>query len=218
MTHVQRQPSNGDRLAVLGVLALGWIALPLDLQGRAASAQAFTAEETSRLTHGELVTRPLRTRKGDLDLIGGSCWQVIEAEPEIVWRALHDTSRYPRMLPGVKEARVVAEGAGVRSIHVRQGAWPIFTSYYLLLRSDPAARELAFELDRSRPNGPNAGWGFARVVPYRGGKTLIAFGVLGDAGRGLLAAVGRSVLQRWMLKVPSTVKHFLERGGRDLYR
>jgi hypothetical protein len=45
----------------------------------------------------------------------------------------------------------------------------------------------------------------------------MAFGVLADVGHGLLAAVGRSALQKWMLRVPSTVKRFLERGGRDLY-
>jgi ribosome-associated toxin RatA of RatAB toxin-antitoxin module len=202
----------------LGVLALAWIALPLDLHARDGGAETFTAEETSRLAEGKLVTRPLRVRRGGVELIGGSSWQVIEAEPEIVWRALHDASRYPKMLPGVKEARVVAEGPDVRTVHVRQGAWPISTSYHVLLRSDPAMRELAFELDQKHAHKLNAGWGFARVVPYRGAKTLIAFGVLADVGRGLLAAVGRSVLQRWMLKVPSTVKSFLERGGRDLYR
>jgi hypothetical protein len=45
----------------------------------------------------------------------------------------------------------------------------------------------------------------------------MAFGVMADLGRGILAAVARSVVQSWMLRVPQTVKHFLESGGRNRY-
>lgn len=179
--------------------------------------QGFTDEETQSLAAGKLVTRPLRIRRGSLDLIGGSSWQVIDATPEVVWRALHDADRYTKMLPGVKEARMVAQQGGERHVYIRQGAWPVFTSYHAVLRSDPSARALEFELDRRRPHKLNAGWGFARLIPYHGSKTLMAFGMLADVEHGLLAAVGRSLLQKWMLKVPSTVKHFLEHEGSRLY-
>jgi hypothetical protein len=211
-------------LARTPVVPLPWVAVFafVALAGPAvcsgAAQEGFSDEETARLAAGELVTRPVRLRRGGMDLIGGASWQLIDAAPEVVWRALHDTARYPKMLPGVKEVRLIDEQSGVRRVHVRQGAWPVFTSYVAILRSDPAARALEFELDRQRPRQLNAGWGFARLIPRRDGRTVMAFGVLADVGHGLLAAVGRSVVQKWMLRVPSTVKRFLEHGGQALYR
>lgn len=179
--------------------------------------EGLTERERQRLAAGELITRPLHMRRGDLDLIGGSSWQVIDAPPLVVWRALQDTERYSKMLPGVKRANLVAQQGSERCVYLRQGAWPFLRSYYAILRSDPTTRTLHFELDRERPHELNAGWGFARVQSYEASKTLMTFGVLADVGHGLLAAVGRSVVQTWMLKVPATVKRFLEHGGRDLY-
>src|ERR1044071_6315105 len=59
----------------------------------------FTAEETRRLDAGQLVFRRMVKNQGRLRLMGGSSWQVIDARPDVVWRALLDTPRYRRMMP-----------------------------------------------------------------------------------------------------------------------
>ena len=73
-----------------------------------ASADAprdFTAAERKRLAAGGLVERRVVKRKGGLDLMGGTSWQVIKAPPDVIWEALLDTQYYPRMMPRVLEAR-----------------------------------------------------------------------------------------------------------------
>ncbi|HEX7480348.1 MAG TPA: SRPBCC family protein [Polyangiales bacterium] len=208
-------PRSQSALAVLTVLAAAWSSGPSRAQDY--DGRALSAEELHRLANGELVTRPMRTQRGELRLFGGSSWQVIDAPPEVVWAGLHDAPRYPKMLPAVLQASVVATRERERDIYIHQGAWPIFTSYYVTLRDSADGRSFDFKLDDSRPNGLRAGWGFVRLLPYPPHRTLLAFGVLADVGHGILVWFARSLLQRWMLEIPSTVKHFLDRGGRHLY-
>lgn len=179
---------------------------------------AFTPDEIARLEAGKLVTRPTRVHRDGMSLIGGSSWRVIDAPPELVWRALHDFEHYPNMMPQVIEARPLANSGDERSLYIRNGRWPIFASYYLLLNSDREALTIKFHLDHERPHGVNECWGFVRLVPHGARRTLMTFGVLADLGHGILVAVGASIFQSAVLEVPSTVKKFLESGGRDLYR
>ncbi len=208
--------------AAASCLALA-LALALALSSaRPARAQQnggtdFTADERAQLAKGELVTRPLRRATAGLDLIGGSSWQVIDADVDVVWRALQDTPRYTRLLPRVLEARVVESHEGERDVYIHQGKWPIFVTYYLIVRSHAETRDLRFELDQNRPHSADAAWGFFRLVPYGRGRTLLAFGIAADVGRGIIAAVARGTIQKWMLRVPSSVKKFLENGGKTLY-
>ncbi len=179
--------------------------------------RALSTDELQRLAKGELVTRPMRSERGELRLFGGSSWQVIDALPEVVWAALHDTPRYPHMLPRVLQASVVAKRDHEQDLFIYQGSWPIYTSYYLTLRSNAVERSIDFKLDDSRPHGIRAGWGLVRLRAYGSGRTLMALGILADVGHGVLAWFTRALVQRWMLKIPSTVKAFLESGGRDRY-
>jgi ribosome-associated toxin RatA of RatAB toxin-antitoxin module len=185
--------------------------------GARADSPALTDQETALLAAGALVTRPREVRSERWRLIGGSSWQVIEAEPELVWRALLDVERYSKMVPKVIESHVVDEQAERQRVYIRQGAWPVFVSYYLEIERDPRTHTLRFNVDQERPHSLNAGWGFVRLYPYRNGQTLMAFGILADVGHGILAMVARSIIHKWMLRVPSTVKAFLESGGRELY-
>lgn len=194
------------------------LALCVSTGAQAENAAAdFSAEERALLAQGELLMRPLHKVKNGLDLIGGSSWQVIDESPDLVWRAIHDVSRYHKLLPAVVEARVVEARPERSEIYVRNGVWPIYASYYLVLREDVATRTLEFAVDQDRPHALTAGWGFARVLPYGRSKTLMAFAIMADLGRGILATVARSLVHSWMLKVPFTVKTYLESGGRNYY-
>lgn len=177
----------------------------------------FTAEETSRLSAGKLVSRPWRLQQNGRSLIGGSSWRVIDAPPNRVWQALHDVAHYRKMLPRVIEARPVQHDGANQTIYFRNGAWPIFVSYYVLLHSDRSTLTITFQLDRDRPHGLNDCWGFVRLVPYGADRTLMAFAALADLGRGIIAAVGGSAVQRAILEIPSSVKRFLQGTGHELY-
>jgi hypothetical protein len=212
---VNRRSAPGQ-LTAITLVALLAAAMITSARAVAAGGAAFTAEEAAQLAAGKLVKRPKHVRNG-MNLIGGTSWRVIEAPRETIWRALHDFGRYPKMMPQVIEARALPATGAERDVYVRNGRWPIFASNYLVLRDDPDAFTITFQLDHDRPHSVNECWGFARLVPYGAGRTLMAFGVLADLGRGILTAVGGPIFQDAVLSIPSTVKKFLEHGGRDLY-
>ena len=180
----------------------------------------FTAEEWKRLDAGELVLRPTTRVKGDLRLMGGSSWQVIDAAPEMVWRALLDTPRYHRMMPQVLEAKLVRARDNQRTVYLRQGAEGLLEAkYYLRVNVDEQRRDITFTVDDKLPHdGLRAAWGFYTVRPYRDGRTLLAYGVMADIGTGMIAGLMRRNVHDWMLRTPWMVKRFVEGSGKRLYR
>ncbi len=201
-----------------------WLAVLLLASAAVAHAGPETGRELSsaeqaNLAAGALVRRPMTQRRGSLDLMGGTSYQVIDAPAKVVWGALLDTDNYRRMLPQVREARVVSATAHERIVYMRQGAGPIETEYYLKLTTYEERGDITFAMDSRRPHDLRAAWGFYTVRPYADGKkTLLAYGVMADIGGGLFGAMVRDDVHEWMLKVPYTVKRFVEGTGRYLYR
>jgi hypothetical protein len=214
----QRRPTFGL------VLACAALSLAIALT-QAHSAKAgvdggtFTPEEWRKLDAGEIVIRPATRKQNGLRLMGGSSWQVIDAAPSSVWRALLDTSRYHKMMPEVLEARLVKNDATQRTVFMRQGSRGVVEArYYLNVRVYEDRQDITFAVDDKKPHELlKAAWGFYTVRPYKGGKTLLAYGVMADIGDGLLAGVMRNEVQEWMLRTPWMVKRFLEGSGRSLY-
>lgn len=189
---------------------------------------SFSDDEWRKLEAGELVARRQTSRRDGLELIGGSSWQVIDAPPDAVFRALLDTGHYTRMMPQVLEAKLVAErgaassaSAGTtseRTVFVRQGQKGIAEKrYYLRLNVNETKRDITFAVDDARPHDLRAAWGFYTVRPYKDGKTLLAYGILADLGGGILESVFGDEIHEWMLKTPWMVKRFVEGSGRKLY-
>jgi ribosome-associated toxin RatA of RatAB toxin-antitoxin module len=201
--------------AVTMFLLLGLIA-----SGAAAGigGSAFSEEEWRRLEAGELVARKQTTRRNGLELMGGSSWQVIDAAPDVVFSALLDTNRYPRMMPQVIEAKLVASKDTERTVFVRQGQKGVAEKrYYLRVNVNEEKRDITFAVDDKRPHDLRAAWGFYTVRPFKDGKTLLAYGVMVDLGGGILSNVFEDEIHEWMLKTPWTVKRFVESGGGNLY-
>jgi hypothetical protein len=200
--------------ALLGVAALS----PRPAGAGANGDTEFTREELARLDHGQLVERRVALQRGELRLMGGTSWQVIDAPPEIVWQAVLDTEHYDRMLPQVAEVRLVQEAGDARTVFVRHGGAIVQPSYYLAVKIDRSQHGLTFRMDESRPRSIRAAWGFYTVRPHAGNKTVLVYGVMADIGEGLLHALLRPQVAEWMLKVPSLVKRFVEGRGRFLYK
>jgi hypothetical protein len=179
----------------------------------------FSREERASLEAGALVSRPVSERRGSLELMGGTSYQVIDAPLRVVWSALLDTSHYHRMMPRVLEARVVKDDAHERTVFMRQGAGPLEKTYYLSVRIHEERGDITFSVDERRPHDLRAAWGFYTVRPYADGKkTLLAYGVMADIGAGALGILVREDVQEWLLKVPWTVKRFVEGSGRHIYK
>jgi hypothetical protein len=179
----------------------------------------FSSEERASLAAGGLVSRPMVERRGSLDLRGGTSYQVIDAPLRVVWSALLDTSHYHRMMPRVLEARVVNSEPTERTVFMRQGAGPFEKAYYLTVHIYSERGDITFGVDERRPHDLRAAWGFYNVRPYANGqKTLLAYGVMADIGIGPMGALIGDDVHEWLLKVPWTVKRFVEGSGRHIYK
>lgn len=209
------------RILAFSCLSLSVLVLPPGVGKVRAGfdSSSFTADEWKRLDAGELVLRPATRNQGRKRLMGGSSWQVIDAAPDVVWRALLDTKRYHRMMPQVLEARLVRARDNVRTVFLRQGEKGLVEAkYYLRVNVHESRRDITFSVDDELPHDVlRAAWGFYTVRPYREGKTLLAYGVMADIGGGLLANLVRSNVHDWMLRTPWMVKRFVEGSGRKLY-
>lgn len=185
-------------------------------QGAAPVQQDLTESERAALEAGELVTRPQEQRRGNVQLLGGMSYQVIDERPEVVWQALMDTSLYPRMLPVVQEARLLSAVDNHRKVEVQQGRGFIHVGYVLDLEIDEGAQEIAFRIDQEQPHDLNAAWGLYSLRPYGSDRTLLAYAIMADIGHGLLRSLVRDSVHEWMLKVPWTIKRFMEGSYRKL--
>lgn len=179
----------------------------------------LSRKERASLEAGALVSRPHAERRGSLDLIGGTSYQLIDAPLRVVWSALLDTQYYPRMMPQVAEARLVESKADLRTVFIRQGAGLFERSYYLTVQVRESQGDISFRVDDRRPHNLRAAWGFYNVRSYAAGtKTLLSYGVMADLDVGLLGSWMRDDVHEWLLKVPWTVKRFVEGSGRHIYK
>jgi hypothetical protein len=102
---------------------------------------------------------------------------------------------------------------------MRQGAGPFEKTYYLSVHMHEERGEITFSVDERRPHDLRAAWGFYSLRPYADGKkTLLAYGVMADIGTGMLGSLLRNDVHEWLLKVPWTVKRFVEGSGRHIYK
>jgi hypothetical protein len=179
----------------------------------------FSSAERASLEAGGLVSRPMSERRGSLDLLGGTSYQLINAPLRVVWSALLDTQYYHRMMPRVLEARLVSAQASQRTVFMRQGAGPFERNYYLTVNIREERGDITFSVDERRPHDLRAAWGFYNVRPYADGtKTLLAYGVMADLDVGALGGLVKGDVHEWLLKVPWTVKRFVEGSGRWIYK
>ena len=210
---------SSSRLALLLCALL--CALSVDSRPASAGSEggSFTANEWRKLDAGEIVLRPATRMQGGVRLHGGSSWQVIDAPPSAVWSALLDTPHYGKMMPQVIEAKLIKGGSDERTVYLRQGQKGLLEArYFLKVRVYEDRHDLTFTVDESRPREVlQSAWGFYTVRPYKGGRTLLAYGVMADIRGGVLGAVVRDSVHEWMLRTPWLVKRFIEGSGRALY-
>ncbi len=223
-----REVASRDMLRFVGkltahALAAAFVALLVSSataqQRQTPAGEGFTAQERTRLAEGRLVQRSTSQRRGQLRLIGGSAWRVVDQPVEVTWRALLDEGAYAQMLPATEEARVVSRRPGERVMRIRHVVGFVRVTYHLRFTYDHPHHDIAFRLDRQRHNDLRAAWGFIRVQPFEGSttRTLISYGVMADTGSGVLSGVLRPQIHDSLLRVPSTIRSYLHGAGAHRY-
>lgn len=201
-------------LAVLLAALSAWPSAAQPLSMRTPLSEA----ERGRLDRGSIILRRVQERRGPLTLIGGTSFQVVDLPPSAVWRALHDDADHLRhMLPQVHDARLLRAEENIRVIHFEHRVGVVRASYAMRFQYDDSQKAVLFQLDESRPHSIRAGWGFLRVRRWGENQTLVSYGAMVDVGEGLLSGLVRPTLHEWILKIPWTLKQYVEGAGRSRY-
>lgn len=193
--------------------------LTADARADAQTTGGFSVEERALLERGRLVSRPHRPSARE-QWLGGVSFQVIERPPAEVWRALEDVPAYRHMLPGTELTRDDGLEDGARVVFVRQSSMGLTASYWLHMRCNRVTRSVSFELDTSRPHDVSEARGFLeiRAFPGQPRRTLVTWGVRTVLGGGALDGMFRDIVEPWLLRVPSTMKQYLEGPAANRYR
>ena len=69
---------------------------------------------------------------------------------------------------------------------------------------------IVFRFYHSQAHDIRAGWGFMRVRPYRGNRTLVSFGALVDIGDGVFVSIIRPAVRKDLLRIPFYFKRHVE--------
>jgi carbon monoxide dehydrogenase subunit G len=189
---------------LLCAFALG--SAPVD----ASESREFSSQEQALLRAGKLVVRAEQRSIGTQRLLGGMSWQVVDATPARVWRALSDARTYSHFLPAVEEARLIESIGTNQLLFIRHRLGFVTASYSVRAHYDAAQGRVRFHMDRERASSIRDAWGELRVTPYAGQKSVVSLAIMADLGEGLVVGLVRSNVHEWMMRVPEQLKRFIE--------
>ena len=181
------------------------------------SNDKLTDEDKRLLVSGELVVKQKNEQQGSLKLIGGQSWQIVDVPVDIAWQAVADLSRYKRFIPLATESDVKHQAGNEADLAMRQQWGPVDVRYVFQTTLDPDRRSVVFRVDHSQAHDIRAGWGFIKVRPFKGNRSLVSFGALVDIGDGVFVSIIRPAVRKDLLRIPSHFKRHLEGEGRMLY-
>lgn len=185
------------------ILSLLLSALFVVVGGDLTRARAdFSKQEQQQLDSGKLVTRYEHKAIGNLKLVGGTSWQVIDASPEVVWEGFRAFHRWKHFLPQCDTSKVLQRTNKGVVVRLEHSEGPMSAVYHMVIKPNETIRAAQFRLSTRHTNDIREGWGFVRITAYKGGKALISYGVMADVGTGILAGTARSSIHKWMLHVP----------------
>ena len=203
--------------ALATVLVVGASVVDRPLVG--AQDSGFSSSERRTLDAGRIVVRRRVEDRNGLLHFGGTSFQRIDRPIDEVWRAIREPSNYRSLLPQVESVRTVSRGDGEAVIRLEHAYSIVHAAYHLRVRFDDARRDLSFDLDSRRPNDVRAARGFCTLARWPGndGSTLVTWGILAAVDDGLVGSLVRPQLHDWMLRVPTTMRSYLQGAGRRLF-
>lgn len=193
-------------VSTLCVLSVLFAAPSLSLS----SNEPLTTEDKKSLMAGELVMKQKNEQRGAHKLIGGQSWQIIEVPIEVAWEAMMDLTGYKNFIPLATETNITHRAGEEADLAVRQEWGPIDVRYVLQTTLESDKRSLVFRVDHSKDHDIRAGWGFLRIRPFKGNRTLVSFGALVDIGDGVFVSIIRPAVRRDLLRIPYYFKRHIE--------
>lgn len=176
----------------------------------ASETRDFSSQEEAELRAGKLVVRPQTLNRRGVQMLGGMSWQMIDAPPSAVWRALTDPHQYVKFLPAAEDVRLMAADGPVDTLFVQHRLGFLTGSYWINLVRDPAHGRVRFRLDHDHPSSIRDAWGELRVSAYGRDASVVSLVIMADLGEGLFVGLVRSNVHTWMLRVPELLKRHVE--------
>jgi hypothetical protein len=206
--------------AVLAAAALALSCVALGTPHANGQDGEFTPHERDQLGRGELVARPRRETRDERVWIGGTSYQQVDRPRAEVWRGVRDVARWHHMLPETAETRAERAEGGAQLVGVRHSYGPIDARYTLRVEFDDHAHRATFEVEPTLPHDVRAAHGFLEVHNWPGdpSRSLLVWAVLADPGDNPFVSMVMGDIQYWTLRVPSTMRGYLEGEGASLYR
>jgi hypothetical protein len=175
------------------------------------SVQELSDAEQRSLFGGGMVARAvLFERHGGGSYVGGVSYQVVKASPAEVIGALSDVRALPHALPRTHRAELLGRAGGSARVELTQGKAPFLVTYTVHLEQDHAGDLIRFWLDPTRPHDVRDVWGYFRVTPFPGGRTLVTVAVALDIGPGIARLLFEDRIERMILRSPDKIRSFVE--------
>jgi len=199
--------------AALALVVLSVASMALGQEGD------FTADERAAMDRGDLVARPHRETHDGRLWIGGVSYQRMPRPRQQVWRAIHDVAHWRDMLPATIETHAEDAGDHDQLVEIHHAYGPVEARYTLRVHFDDRAYRCSFALAPERPHDVRDGRGLLEVHRVRGEPraSIVVWAVRADPGDGLLVPLVLGSIEAWSVRVPTTIRAFLEGPGASLY-
>ncbi len=170
---------------------------------RDADGAKLSSTEKLRLARGEMLVEPTTLERDGHHFVGGVSYRIVDADWSRLSRILRDTRRYPELFPRTKSAVLErVDKAGRAHVRFTHGMGIFSGSYSAVLAFQDRGRYCWFHVDRGADNVIEDGWGFIRLTPLPGGRTLVTYGVVFDLGDSPLRGLFEAKIQRAALDFP----------------
>lgn len=174
-----------------------------------AHAEKLSVDEEKRLARGEVVKRTFEVDLPRGDYIGGLGYVIIAAPPAEIIDVLLTPSSYLHIFALTQEARLAAREGDDFIITLRQGGKKISGEYSVRARRETPSL-VRFWLDPSRPHDIADCWGFFRLDPLPGGKTLLTYGALLHLEFGIMKLLFQEKIRGYALETPARLRAYVE--------
>ena len=197
------------RARALTRLVAALVTSALLLAAAPALASGLTREEQQALLDGGVVRRPLDVEIGGERYFGGVAYVLVEAPPEAVIDALLDVAAMRAVFPMTLEAADAGRLGEDRLIFLRQGVRLANAAWTAIVRRESPS-VLKFWLDPTQPHDVADCWGYFRVDPFDGKRSLFTYGAVLDLEAGFVRLFFTEKIRRYALDMPLQVKRYVE--------
>lgn len=201
------------RFACAGVTLAAIVTLA-SLAPSTARAEGLSADETTRLHRGEMVSRPVTLEGEESRYVGGVTYAVVQASVSEIQELFEDVAAYSHVLPRTKRASLVGRRGLDQLVELRQGNAVIDARYTLRVRHEAWRRDVRFWLEPSRPHDIRDAWGYFHVDPLPDSpsgapRSVVTYGILVDVGPGIVRELFEERVRAVVLSAPDVLRRFV---------